>query len=32
MELSRSGGVSPTGTLGDDRVRRRILGGIAVKF
>jgi len=32
MELSRSGGVSPDGTLGDDRVRRRILGGIAVKF
>ncbi len=32
MELSRSGGTSPSGSLGDDRVRRRILGGIAVKF
>ncbi len=32
MELSRNGGVSPSGSLGDDRVRRRILGGIAVKF
>jgi carboxypeptidase family protein len=32
MELSRGGAVSSGNTLGDDRVRRRILGGIAVKF
>jgi hypothetical protein len=32
MELSRGGAVSAGGTLEDDRVRRRILGGIAVKF
>lgn len=32
MELSRGGSISSPGTLGDDRVRRRILGGIAVKF
>lgn len=32
MELSRGGAVTSDGTVTDDRVRRRILGGIAVKF
>ncbi len=32
MELSRGGSVSSSRTLADDRIRRRILGGIAVKF
>lgn len=32
MELSRGGSVAPGNTIADDRVRRRILGGIAVKF
>jgi hypothetical protein len=32
MELSRGGSVSSNGALTDDRVRRRRLGGIAVKF
>jgi len=32
MELTRGGAVTPNGVLGDDKVRRRILGGIAVKF
>lgn len=32
MELSRGGSVSSGNSLGDDRVRRRILGGLAVKF
>jgi Carboxypeptidase regulatory-like domain len=32
MELSRGGTVTSNGVLGDDKVRRRILGGIAVKF
>jgi len=32
MELSRGGAVSSSNAVSDDRVRRRILGGIAVKF
>lgn len=32
MELSRGGSVSTPGNLVEDRVRRRILGGIAVRF
>ncbi|HEV8578079.1 MAG TPA: carboxypeptidase-like regulatory domain-containing protein [Thermoanaerobaculia bacterium] len=32
MELSRGGSISTPGNLVEDRVRRRILGGIAVKF
>jgi hypothetical protein len=32
MELSRGGALSTGNTTSDDRVRRRILGGIAVKF
>jgi hypothetical protein len=32
MELSRGGSVTSGNALADDRVRRRILGGIAVKF
>jgi hypothetical protein len=32
MELSRGGAASAYGSIADERVRRRILGGIAVKF
>jgi Carboxypeptidase regulatory-like domain len=32
MELSRGGAASSYGSIADERVRRRILGGIAVKF
>lgn len=32
MELSRGGTASSYGSIADERVRRRILGGIAVKF
>jgi hypothetical protein len=32
LELSRGGTVTSAGSLADDKVRRRILGGIAVKF
>jgi len=32
MELSRGGAASSFGSIADERVRRRILGGIAVKF
>ena len=32
MELSRGGDVTSNGGIADDKIRRRILGGIAVKF